>query len=453
MNRVIAGSMLVLSFAGAAACGSSNAPPAPPPPQSAGGTGAFGIVTVNGTQKLYLPQLLQNPAGHGYVSVVDLGVPGNGVQGAPALITDIDLGGPDFATTTNGTSNIVVAASTQSSNVWLIDPASDTVVKTVTLDPSYGPPGSGFSGGGGIVTGIAMDPANHRAILSVWNGFAILDLDAQAITSTIQAPPSENFGFDAMNQRIIAPFYDCMASMSGAADGGIGMSPSFCNSYMTESGTPMTDGLNVIDLKDGTVYTYQDPMAADPTAPVGHEPDSAAADPNTQVIVIPSEGEGSQTVIDLSKATFDKNKKVVSAPHQIVENVGLTGVAVEATNHFAFWEEEHSGGIALADLNALNSGAAADGGVGAVAQGVMPNTPADEAGAGSGWSNLGDPHGVAVATGIANGHPIGVVVDSGLRWVARVDLSAVWAAPHSMGSIQDSDLAAATTMLDARTKK
>jgi hypothetical protein len=449
--KLLAVPIILLPFLVATACGSSSKAPTPPPgPQSAGGTGAFGIVTVNGTQKLYLPQTTSNMAGHGVIAVVDLGVKGNGLAGAPALITDIDLGTAAFATTTNGSSTIVVAASTQSSNVWLIDPTTDTVMTTITLDPSYG--ASGFSGGGGIVTGIAMDPANNRAILSVWNGFAILDLGSKSITKTILAPPSENFGFDAVNQRIIAPFYDCTQSTGGTSDGGLPMPPPFCNMYFGPDGTTvMTEGLNVIDLKDGTVYTYQDPMNLTPASPVGSEPDSAAADPNTGVIIVPSEGGAFQTVIDLSKATFDKGKKTVTAPHQVVQNVGFTGVAVEAQNHFAFWEEEHSSDIALADLNALN------GGNGVVVHALMPAPTAD--GGTAFWSNLGDPHGVAVATGIANGHPIGVVVDSGLQWVARVDLNALWTAPRMStvagfpAELAPTDVAAAITMLDARTKK
>ncbi len=456
MKRVLIASMFIAPFL-AAACSSSSSSGQnpPPPPVSSGGTGAFGIVTVNGTQKLYLPQNIPNTSGHGFISVVDLGVPGNGVAGAPALITNIDLGTSDVATTTNGTSSVVIAASTTSSKVWLIDPTSDTVTKTITLDPSYG--ASNFSGGGGVVTGIAMDPTNNRAILSVWNGFALLDLGAGMISQVILAPPAENFGFDSVNERIIAPFYDCQNSMSGVAEGGLPMPPPFCNNYLAPDGmTPMTDGLNVIDLKDGTVYTYQDPMGGMPASPVGFEPDSAAADPSTGLIVVPSESGGYQNVIDLSKATFDKAKKTVTAPHEDVQNVGLTGVAIEATNHFAFWEEEHGGSVALANLNALNPASAVEGGApsNVVATANMPSVPG-----GVGWGNLGDPHGVAVATGIANGHPIGVVVDSGLQWVARIDLQAMWALPrmadplNPTASIMDSDMAKVVTMLDALTKR
>jgi hypothetical protein len=416
-----------------------------------GGTGAFGIVTVNGTQKLYLPQLQVNAAGNAVISVVDLGVKGNGVSGAPALITDIDLGSSDLATETSGTSNVVIAASTDNHNIWFIDPTTDTITSTIVLDMTYDSPF--FSeGAGGIVNGIAMDPANNRAILSVWNGFAILDLTSRAITQTIEAAPSENFGFDAKRQRIIAPFYDCSRSTSGALpDGSVAIAPATCNDYRAPDGkTVMTDGLNIIDLKDGTVYTYEDPQATDPTHPVGTGPDSAATDPNTGVIVVPSEVGASQTVIDLSKAVFDKTKKTVTAPHHAVQNVGLTGVAVDAIHHFAFWAQEETADIALADLNALNAGD------GRVIKAMMPDLPNK----GGPWGNLGEPHGVAVATGIIDGHPIGVVVDGLFQWVARIDLAALWAGPRLMGSpseqvdlIAPNDLAATLTLLDARAQR
>src|SRR5207253_1580729 len=48
---------------------------------TSGGTGAFGIVTVNGKQKMYLPQTSLNAARHGIISVVNVGVAGNGIAG------------------------------------------------------------------------------------------------------------------------------------------------------------------------------------------------------------------------------------------------------------------------------------------------------------------------------------------------------------------------------------
>jgi hypothetical protein len=418
------------------------------PPIAAGGTGAFGIVTVGGKQKMYLPQRNTGFDGNAVITVVDVGLAGNGVSGAPAQVNVIDLQSPDVATATGGDSSVVVAVSTIYSNIYFIDPTTDTLTKTITLDQTYGQ--SGFSGGGGYVTGVAIDSANHRAILSVWNGFAIVDLTSQSITSVIQAPPSENFGFDSVNQRILAPFYDCVDST--LPDGGGGFAtPSSCNTPLNPEGGVITAGLDVIDLKDNTVYTYENPnppaqgingVFVDPTAPVGQEPDSAAADPTTGVVVVPAEGGGFQNVIDFSKATFDKASKTVTAPQNIIPNLALTGVAVEPTRHLAFFEGEGSDQVAVTDLTQANAGGTAS------VTGSMPLLPGD---AGTPFSNIGDPHGIAVTTGITGGGPVGFVVDTDLRWVARVDLAMMVATEQADAAsiLTAAQMAPFVTFLDA----
>jgi hypothetical protein len=471
IHRALSIALLLPAVGAAGACSSTNtAKPASdagpmstgdakaPPPPAAGGTGAFGIVTINGKQKMYLPQDSPTADGKFVIAVVDVGAAGNGVIGAPAQITTIPLTDPEagfdfsYATATGGDSSMVIAASTDFPKIWFIDPTTDTLVKTLTLDMTmYGM--SSFSGGGGFVTGIAIDSANHRAILSVWNGFAIVDLGTQTITSVIQAPPSENFGFDSAHQRIIAPFYECSSSSLQA-----GGAPSTCDTPKAPDGTTMTDGLSIIDLTDNTVYTYQysagtddagNPILSGPTPqlPVGGDPDSAAADPTTGVIVVPSESDSFQSVIDLSMATFDKATKTVTAPQKVIPNLGLTGVAIEYNQHLAFWEEEHSSDVAVANLTQANTG------VDAVVHGLMPDLP----GGTTGFSNLGDPHGIAVTTAILGNGPVGFVVDSGKQWVARVDLAKMVAA--GVGSdaatteLDSAAMAPFVTYLDANTKE
>jgi hypothetical protein len=59
----------------------------------------------------------------------------------------------------------------------------------------------------------------------------------------------------------------------------------------------------------------------------------------------------------------------------------------------------------------------------------MPDLPMDDAGGGGGgFSNIGDPHGIAVTTGLSTQGPVGFVVDSGLHWIARIDLTKMHAA-------------------------
>ena len=422
---------------------------------AAGGSGAFGIVTVNGLQKMYLPLQSGDPTtGNGLLAVVNVGVAGAGVAGAPALITNIDLGSADFATATGGDSNVVIAASTSSNKIWFINPQNDTLTKTISLDATYGR--SSFSGGGGFVTGIAVDAANNRAILSVWNGFVIVDLNSQAISAAIAAPPSENFGFDSSHERILAPFYECTGSTG--SDGG---PPASCTTVFGPDGvTVMTSGLTVIDLNDNnTVYTYEDPVAIDPNAPLGSDPDSAAADPVTQQVVIPAEHDGYENVLDFSKAVFNKTNHTVTAPHITIQNIGLEGVAVESNKHLAFWEGEGASTVAVSSLSSIPSIAGAiDGGDPQAAVSTPIATMPDLPAAGGGWSNLGDPHGIAVTTGLADGHAVGFVVDGDYQWVARIDLEAMAQIPvvdagdGQTVAITQAQMTPVVTFLDA-TKK
>jgi len=438
--------LVASALGGVGGCGGGQQEP-PPPPPTGGGSGAFGVVTVNGLQKLYLP-LPYQPAGktNSQLAVVDVGALGAGVAGAPALLGYVDLGtATDVATTTGGNSKIVIAASTSSQKVWLIDPTTDQVTSTVTLDASYGM--SSFSGGGGYVTGIAMD-GDERAILSIWNGFAILNTRTKTITN-IPAAPSENFGFDPVRRRIIAPFYECDAA---SGDG----TPPPCSSYHTATGTLITDGLNVIDLNDTppTVYTYQLPTAASPLSPdepVGGEPDSAAIDYDLGVAVIPAEAADFHNVIDLGAAVFDKAAGTVtgspSSHHEVTYTGRAEGVSIDSVKHLAFFEGESSSDVGVMDLVQARAGA------GMFLHATMPDKP----NAGGAWSNLFDPHGIAVTTGILDGHPVGFVVDvSSLdqAWVARIDLEKFLAVrPALPGDATSEEIAGAVTFLDASRAK
>ncbi len=413
---------------------------AAPVPVSPGGTGAFGVVTTGGKQKLYMPTTMTADGGDALLAVVDVGVAGQGVAGAPALLRTIDLGTTNGATTTGGDATMIVAAAGGSRDVWFIDPTTDTLVDHVMLDASFGQ--AGFSRGGGYVTGIAVDSARHRAILGVWNGFALVDLATHAITSVIQAPPSENFGFDSVHGLLYAPFYDCTFSSNPGADAS---TPSACGTPMTpgDASTVMTDGLSVVRLSDGAVFTYEDPAASDPTRPVGAEPDSAGADPTTQLVAVPSEAGDFQNVLDFSKATFDETSHTVTAPHHVLPGVSYEGVAVDPANHLAFLEAEGSPGIAVLSLPEVSSGG--QGWVG----GTMPDLPSG----GGGFANLGDPDGIAVTASILDGKAVGFLVDSSLHWVARVDLLAFASAgqPDASVTADGGQVAAAVTYLDVTT--
>jgi hypothetical protein len=175
-------------------------------------------------------------------------------------------------------------------------------------------------------------------------------------------------------------------------------------------------------------------------SPVGSEPDSAAIDPTIQVAVIPSEGGSFQNVIDLSQAKFDATSHTFTAPNHVIPNQSLTGVAIEPNKHYGFWEEERGTQIGVADVAAANAGGAG------FVQADMPNLPDA-----SSWSNMGDPHGIAVTTGILSGSAVGFVVSLDQHWVARVDLQKVLDLHTAAGPTGVVDITPAVTYLDAST--
>jgi hypothetical protein len=62
---------------------------------------------------------------------------------------------------------------------------------------------------------------------------------------------------------------------------------------------------------------------------------------------------------------------------------------------------------------------------------------------------MGDPHGVAVTTGISNGRSVGFVVTYDTQWVGRVDL-ATFAGLPSPDGVDVSDMSSAVTFLAAK---
>jgi hypothetical protein len=446
-----------------AACSATRAPGGPVSESGAalvGGTGSFAIVSVDGVDKLYLPEYESAGTGRPAVAVVDVGAAGHGTAGAPALITDVDLGGSsdEYATTTAGDSTVVVAASTESPAIWFIDPRTDRLLGETRLPPSSGH--TIFGGNGGYVTSIAMDSAHDRAILAVWNGFAIVDVRARRITSVIEVPPSENFAFDPVHGRVVAPFYDCASSV-----GPDGNSPTACGSTVAPDGSPMTDGLTLIDLEDETVYTYQNPDAELPAAPVGMTPGSAAIDPETGLVIVTAKRKHYQSIIDLAAAHFDARAKTVVAPQTVLRGNGLTDVAIEPHEHLAFWEGENAADVAVGRLATLAPNPAPVGDAGASAERDAEPAAAHDASApepdyvfalvpalpdGSAWMNVTTSHGIAVGPPGSSVPAYGVTISRDYRWVARVDLHAMLGLPAR--DHEADDISSAVTFLDARTK-
>jgi len=102
-------------------------------------------------------------------------------------------------------------------------------------------------------------------------------------------------------------------------------------------------------------------------------------------------------------------------------------------HHYAFLEEEFANGLGLLDLDRF----LADDQTPLVVQAIDRAPDQVE------WTNLGDPHGIAVTTGVVADRLLGFLVDSRQAWVARIDLE----------TFAHGNLAKALTFLDARTMR
>jgi hypothetical protein len=358
------------------ACGdtSSTTPRQATPQPVATNSGAFAVVAVGGQLKAYVPGGL-GPGGHYFVWVVDAALGRNGASGN---LGAIDLGVDGDAASLAATDDLVVAISAYTPYLWFIDPTRDVVLEQLKLPDGYG--AWDVSDQNAFMMGVVIDPVRRRAYVSVWSGFLVVDLDAHQFVDEIIVAPSENFAFDPEMNRIVAPFYLCPGPGTGTG------TPPPCDSYRSPDGTPITHGLNLVDLDTHAVFTYVDATAPDQSAPIGTFPDAAAMDPAGQQLLVAAEDSSAIEVLDLGTAIFD-----------------------QATGTFTANKVELATALAFIDL----ATATADG---VAASATMPDLPW---GAGQ-WPGHGDPHGVR--GGLVDGKPVAWILSRHQTWVARVDL-------------------------------
>ncbi len=411
MHRTALACALALS-----ACCKPATPPATPT-----SSGSLGIitVTVNGKeeQKLYVPQQSANANGQPTIAVLDAawdGQTGKPLLGTIALTNHADQ---SFATATAAGDGVVVAVGYQSVYVDLIDPTTDAVTSTVQLPASVqgAQPQASFSGGGGLVNGVVVDPVKHRAILAVTQGFLPLDLTTHEFGAVVPAAPAENFGFWPDKGWVLAPFYDC---------------PNCSNSFPAE-------GLQIVDMNGGKSYLVTDADGGVPFA----EPDSADVDTTTGVVVVPDEG---GNIYGANFESLNPSGSSVTATYEQSPNLSaLTGVAIDPVGHHAFLESEAASAVAVLDLPSTTPSGALT--LPAVKSAQMPNLPDN-----SGWVNAGDPHGLAVSVSLLSGNPVGFLEYTDGTWVARIDLDGFANAPvDSSGTVAAKDFNPLVTLIPA----
>jgi hypothetical protein len=392
-----------------AACGGSSSPPPASAQPTATNTGAFAVMAVGSTLKAYVPNSNADAQGHYSVWVVNAALAQSGTSG---YLGKIDLGrfGPADAIAAAG--DVVLAVSISSPSIWFIDPATDKVVTELKLPDRYG--AWDVSDRQAFMTGAAIDPVRRRAYVSVWSGFIVLDVDARTIIGDVFVAPTENFGFDPVANRLVAPFYLCPPPTTASG------TPPPCDTYRSPDGTLITEGLNVVDLTTSEIYTYVDPAAPDQAMPLGVGPDAAAVDPTGGLALVTLEASTDLRVVDLGTADFDPVSGTFTAtPVALIQPVPLTAVAIDPGSRLGFSSDEFGGIVTVVDLKAISPG-------GFTTAGVMPALPW---GAGA-WVGHSEPHGARA--GVLDSKAVAWILNDPHTWLARIDLEKMAADPGEM---------------------
>lgn len=305
------------------------------------------------------------------------------------------------------TSKIAVLSVTISGSNITVSAAEYDLQNTTTAN---------FSGGSCLNCGVLTDPGDNRFIVSSGDGYRVVDYSGNVLASYLNATGrdlwTENFAFDPTRDLIISPEYGTS------------------NQYLW-----------VININTNKIYRWNLSMTdssipTDPniSTPVSLTADAATVDFNTGVIAISDESQRLLLLINLGKATFDNASGTFSAPAAYVDISGvasrLPGMAAEPTKHLVFLEEEFGNGIGAAKLPASTPPGAPS--LGDYVGATMP-TP-NVTGCASYWSNVGDPHGLALYTDLVNGRPMGLLIDSSKTCLAIIDLEKLLSAPRVTGS-------------------
>jgi hypothetical protein len=161
--------------------------------------------------------------------------------------------------------------------------------------------------------------------------------------------------------------------------------------------------------------------------------DSAAVDPTTGIVTIGDEYTQGLLILNLETADFNDTTGTFSALDNAVvldypnSQYFTTGQAIEPVSHLLFMEDEFGSSMGVAQLpEAVSSQPPA------LSRwvGAQIPLPGDACPNVIRWSNVGDPHGLAIFTSNSSGEdPKGLLIDSTKRCAAVVSLQALLDAP------------------------
>jgi hypothetical protein len=382
----------------AGACPPPDEPrPEPPPAAHAPNSGFVAFAVVGRQTRLYMPAP-RAADGREPIAVLDA----SAATSTVGLLRLVDLGVGIEPSAVGADGKDVVVVDGGSPLVFFLDATTDTVKGTAPL-----PEGAVrflVSGTQLFGSGVAVDAARRRAWVSYSGGIAEYDLDARLLTNAYEAPPSENFAYDAAGRFLYLPYYLCDP---GGQSGG-------CDPYAQPGGPALTDGLTLVDLARGKTFSLTAPTLVDTHAPLGFEVDGVAIDPVLGLAAVVAEGPPALQVLATSPQC-DEVALTCGLPLRLTVELPpdrFSAVTADPATHLAVVAQEGAAGIAFVDLALAKQGTRRS------LLFSIPDPPDGEA-----WVTRVDPHGVTV--GVVNGRPYAFVVHGSRTWVARIDLRKV----------------------------
>ncbi len=406
-------------------CGKDNGGTQPPPPAT---TTSGGMATIN-TGDTVIGFI---PVGTG---VIIIPLSGKGSQQTqsislkPQAQTKLTLSFTVDSCTADGADLKVVCVGYDTSKIAIIDVsqyiASGATPTVTEVNPGNTVYGS-FSGDDCINCGVLADQGDHRFIVSAGDGYRVFDYTGKLLKSYLSnstmSLATENFSFDPVKNRIISPEYETP------------------NNYLW-----------VISLDNDKAYRWTKRMV-DTTEDSANgltglpayttiTADAASIDFNTGILTIGHEWEPMIIAINLNAATFNDSAGTFDAPYSIVPLSNVyspgyeltTGMAIEPSSHLLFLEEEFGDAMGLVVLPSSSGSGAPSITEYTTAQIPDPSSVCTNV---YGWYNVGDPHGLALFTGVVDGKPKGLLINDDKSCLAIVDLDGFRKAPKQSGTNQ-----------------
>jgi len=218
------------------------------------------------------------------------------------------------AVAANPAHDMVVVSSATTPSLVLIDARSDQV-STVYPVPAAGV--AALNSGSCTVCSVIVDAALNVAYLDTASGYFSVNLATGAASTPTAAPTSENFAYDRIAHRILAPFYTAGGT---AGNGGA--------------------GLNVLDLTTGHVLPYRLPAGTAFSLP--NLPSAAAVDEGTELALLTAEGQGQYVAINFNSASVGTGITAPAAAFGITTacSGAWDQVSIEPSGHWSWFGNE-----------------------------------------------------------------------------------------------------------------